>query len=585
MKSSLPSIEVGPQTRSDLLRIVITIITIIAFLFWRFQYGMNRYFDIDEFAHLHWSYNTFLGYRPYTDFFYFFPPLFLYVFFPLFWLIGKSVSILIVARGLSFGIFLISSVVLFFLTKRVKGANVAWLTILLFSFLPIPSDKWIEIRPDLIGILVGLLGMYFLVRGLKEEKAGNFFLTGFFYTTSVLIVPKFIFQFFVAGGIIVFYLLWLKKEVGKVIKPLIFGMIVPSVITFLFLVSYGDLGKSVFLFTKVATEATRVLGSKFPIPANFFFYPNDIYYGAPGMSLPYVANLIIWMAAIIAVVLSVVSFLDEKDKGDCLIKMLLSSTLLINLLTYIHIFPLKHSQYLLPISPFIAYYFALFIEKIIEVSEKIQRVGKIFENIFLLGIIILILLSGREMYRWKLSWPKMDFSYYSRLFGVLPEKEKVYDLTGEAIFSPDGYYFCCIPYGQYEEALTFPIPSLEKELRKNRVKFINIQYDARLSVIPAINQQVIKRYYTVYPLGNPPFLMVAGTMIEFEKGEQEKEIDIIAGGNYRFFWNNGELLGRDVETLLRIDGKRVSSMPLYLAEGKHLITASDKGILKVMYRW
>ncbi|MBI5452438.1 hypothetical protein HY945_03170, partial [Candidatus Gottesmanbacteria bacterium] len=140
-------------------------ILLIIFLLWRFQYGMNRYFDIDEFAHLHWSHNVLVGLRPYTDFFYFLPPLYLYLLIPLFWITGKSVVILLLSRGLSFGIFLLVLGTLFILVKKIRNVQVALLSILILAFLPIPSDKWIEVRPDGVAMLFSLLGMLFLVKG------------------------------------------------------------------------------------------------------------------------------------------------------------------------------------------------------------------------------------------------------------------------------------------------------------------------------------------------------------------------------------------------------------------------------------
>ena len=57
---------------------------IVYLLVWKYRLGVARYFDIDEFAHLHWGYSFFIGEKPYADFFYFFPPFFLYLLKPIF---------------------------------------------------------------------------------------------------------------------------------------------------------------------------------------------------------------------------------------------------------------------------------------------------------------------------------------------------------------------------------------------------------------------------------------------------------------------------------------------------------------------
>lgn len=559
------------------LIIVINIITIIIFLIFRFQYGMNRYFDIDEFAHLHWSYNVFIGLRPYTDFFYFFPPFYLYFLFPLFWLSGKSVAILLLSRGFSFGIFILVVFVLFVLVRRIRNTHVALLSVLILSFLPIPSDKWIEVRPDNIAVFFSTLGMLFLVRSIQEKRKKDIFLAGLFYALGVFLTPKVI---FLAGiGLITVLLM----RFG--IKVFVIGGILPAIATVLLFISYGSLGKSFYLVTKVSTDASIVLGNKFPIPPNFLFYPNDIYYGAPGFSLPWVLNLIIWSVAVIWGIVKLVSFLDKKEKKESLIEFLLAASFWASLFAFVKIFPLRHAQYLMPVSVFIAFYFAdflVFLGSDLKVPKSLTLADK-WTNLVCLSVILILFFAGKQMYDWKLRWPGINMQYYQTLFKLLPDGEKVYDLTGETIFSPDGYYFCCIPYGQYEEVLGQK-PDLERELRQNRVKFVYMQNEERLSVLPQAHDKVLRKYYTIYPSGNPPFLLVSGALVNIEDG-LGKEFDLIADGKYLLIWNNKILTADELLKLVEIDGKKVRENPVNLSEGIHKITVSEKGLMKIMYSW
>jgi len=58
------------------LLIFLCLPTILILIFFRYKLTLTRYFDADEFAHLHWGYSFLTGEKPYTDFFYIFPPYF-----------------------------------------------------------------------------------------------------------------------------------------------------------------------------------------------------------------------------------------------------------------------------------------------------------------------------------------------------------------------------------------------------------------------------------------------------------------------------------------------------------------------------
>ena len=148
---------------------------LILLWYWGFQWSQIHQFDIDEFAHLHWTHNILVGLKPYTDFFYFLPPVYLFVLAPLFFLVGKGVAVVLAARALSFVIFLLSCLFLFLLVKMLRNTETALLATLVFSFLPVPFDKWIEIRPDGIGTLFVLASFFFLIHGLRMKKWCCFF--------------------------------------------------------------------------------------------------------------------------------------------------------------------------------------------------------------------------------------------------------------------------------------------------------------------------------------------------------------------------------------------------------------------------
>src|SRR3989338_7719834 len=86
---------------------VLGILILFYLLGWRLTLGFNRYFDVDEYAHLHYAYNYSQGLSPYTDFFYIFPPFFLIILSPLWILFSNPITVLLEARIVIFIFFLL----------------------------------------------------------------------------------------------------------------------------------------------------------------------------------------------------------------------------------------------------------------------------------------------------------------------------------------------------------------------------------------------------------------------------------------------------------------------------------------------
>ena len=93
------------------------------------------------------------------------------------------------------------------------------------------------------------------------------------------------------------------------------------------------------------------------------------------------------------------------------------------------------------------------------------------------------------------------------IYKTIPSGEYVFDLVGATIFYKDPYYVCCLPYGQYEEAFSFRLPSLARSLMDTQTKYVFPYYDGRLSVLPPLDEQYIREHYTT--LLTDPMIMVA----------------------------------------------------------------------------
>src|SRR3989344_2858226 len=225
----------------------VCLFSLIVQIYFRFNLSLNRYFDVDEYAHLHWAYSTFIGNMPYRDFFYIFPSYFLFPVGIIISIFGRSMKSLLLARGFIFMVQIMSYLILFLWAKKLRGILTALLTLLIFIFLPLPSDKLLEIRPDLLAAVLAMSGLYLFVLAYDAKKARLFFFSGFLLSASIAFVPKTI--FFLIPVLIVLLLKFRKNY-------LFFGLglfLNFLVITGFYLLS-DKFWQAVYLTTKLASD-------------------------------------------------------------------------------------------------------------------------------------------------------------------------------------------------------------------------------------------------------------------------------------------------------------------------------------------
>lgn len=559
--------------------------TILFFFFWRFRLGLHRYFDMDEFAHLHWGYDLFAGLTPYKDFFYFIPPFFLYPIAFIFFLFGRSVMAILQARILMFFVFLGICLVSFLLFKKARNAKIALLSILVMSFLPIPFDKTIEIRPDNIAILFSLIGMYLFILKWSKNARRNLFWSGLFYGISLGFVPKTI--FFLAVPLIVLAYKFIKDariitfpknclQAFKInLQDFLIGLSIPGILVVILLILSGKPSLALLNIFKVSTSTTAVLGAKFYMRPDIFFYPNDTYYGFGGYNLGFWLNLSIYILGSFWAILKTVSIFSHKESERRIQEFLLGASFFLNLYAFVYIYPLKHAQYLLLTLPFLSFYFADMFENL---STRLINSVKL-RNVIFLFFIFIVFVSGRKMMLQKAKWSNQKtFERVDYFLKIIPSTEKIFDLTGETIFFPDGYYFCCLPYGQYEEGIPYQLPNLEKALRDNKVKYVFIQDEGRLSVIPPFQSKIVNSFYVKDKFG----LLISGVNVSFEYPQALKNINLIASGNYQLFWN-GKSIDENLLSLFEVDGVKAGKNIIFLEAGKHTARALEKGELILKY--
>lgn len=584
---------------------------------------MVRYFDSDELTHIHWSHNLVIGSKPYTGFLYFIPPVFLFTLAPLFWISGVSTKILLYTRLFEFGVFVFLLLFLFLFVRKVRNTFVALLALVILLFLPIPGDKFLEVRPDTLSVGCILAGMYFLIKAFEQKKI-YFFLAGFFYLLGVAVSPKTI--FFLPACILVLICMHMKGVLRVIDRRwMIAGAIIPAVWVIGVFLWSGDAAKALYLTISFANTASKVLGTKFFMLANLFFYPNDVYYGLGGLSFPYLFNLLIYITACLWAVVRTVSFYNYDNWKRRVMEMLIAFSFFANLYGFVNVFPLKHVQYLIAVVPFIAFYFADLIDAVrsrIQLNNKTGPVARVSQNhassrsrlnffqsivdsslalpsvkhvleplsratrsIYSVCIIVFVLYMGwlgLQTYQIKRNWN--NSTTYAELSSVLqkvPKDEYVLDLIGTSIFSKDPYYVCCLPYGQYEEAFAFHLPSLPQALKDTQTKYIFVQHAGRTDVLPAQDSKFITKHYLPDPDAYP--LLVAGTKLTFANQWQEQKFTLVADGDYQILFNNLLPPENELKQMITVDGIIPKENPVYLKRGEHKIKVGKEGELTIVY--
>lgn len=455
-------------------------------LYDRYNLGAVRFLDLDEYAHLHWSFNAFSGLVPYKDFFYIFTPFYLYLIAPLILLTGKTFSYVLAARMTSFIIFLVGAVFLFLIAKHQRGTLFGLFTALMFIYLPLPADKWIEIRPDGLGTVLALIGIYLFF-------TSGYFLSGIFLSFGFAVNPKIIFYpLSVIGGWMI-----VKLNIYR-LKHFILGLIIPVIILFTIFMLSGKFETALFSIFRLHQIAGQLMDKNLPMAPNLFFYPNDFYYGTMNTDFNYLTNLFMYVASSLTAILTLLGFmLQSREKR--LTQLVMSFLFLTNIFAYIKIFPLKHTQYLIGVSPFVAYFFS---ELVFLIWEKIKNY-RIARRSFLLIIaffIIFIAAEGHRMNSLKARFNNSDsVLFLNEAKKYFTENEYVWDLTGATLFYKDPYYICCVPYGNYWGALRFPMPDLESELTGKNVKYIFVQDKRMLGILPDEHKNIVNKYYTDIP--------------------------------------------------------------------------------------
>lgn len=435
-------------------------VLLILLVIFRLQISLTRFFDVDEFTYLHWTADMVRGLKPYVDFFLFVPPGFFTFMQPAVRLFWGTPEVLIAGRVVSFVVFLGILGSLGYLWSITRGKKYALLPMIILAFLPMPYDKLLEIRPDNLALLISLIGLISQIRGKN-------FWAGVFYSMSLLVLPKTIPMVLVA-------LLVTRKH----FLSFLLGLFVPFAVFGMWALTLGDFGKVWYSLTKLPFEANQI-GKYFIMEPHLFFFPNASFYGGNGVTPGLLVNHAVWLVGLFTGIIALLTRWNSTD-------LLISGSFFALVYSYVEFFPLKHSQYLIPIAVFVSYYAAVALSKLKEPA------------LFLL--LILFVFIAWDVNRIKLTWTNtVQRNQMVELLKIIPKDSEVFDLEGRLLFWQNSYPICCLPMGSFTPLLSQKPEVLEKVLKKQQTQYIFQGDTGRLATLAASDQAYIREFYQPVP--------------------------------------------------------------------------------------
>ena len=470
-------------------RFITWIITSSLFLVFlgRLHIILTRYFDPDEFAHLHWTYLLVHGALPYRDIFMFHIPVFQWFLAPLFFL-SESASTLILARIIQFVLYITIAFFIFLLTKRItKNNTISLLSSLLFLIFPITFDKSIEIRPDLL-----MMALYIICIYLVAFHKNKLFLSGLLLGFSLLVFPKMIFA---VPSIV---LLLIKdthiSSYKKIAKHFIAGFSLPFFLFLLYLFMNGITKNALTAFMQTSVIAYSGKPRFSPLVA---LSPSPlVYVGTGGISFPWIINTIIFATGLLGLI---PLYRLNKKIFHAFISYLIFGGI------FLFAFPSPYIQYFMPLSMVLSILSALCITSMVHSFPFIVRT---------MGMTIVtgaLVLSFWQQYRLRVDSGSNNLEQVQVITDIIrisKQTETFYDVVGSYVFRPDGYVICCHPYGEFIDRMNPRPISLAQSLVEKQTKFLIMDRTGLLFWLPReddirflLQNYVASDYRKIYTVG------------------------------------------------------------------------------------
>lgn len=480
-------------------------ILVFLWLLWeKLHFGLVRYFDADEMAYLHWAHSVYTGMIPYRDFLSYVPPGFYYALAPLYW-ITHGTDILWVGRVYAFGVFVGITVASMYLFWYIRKSWIAVLAGICTAFLPIPADKFIEIRPDNLAVLTAMMGSVFQIIAIEKGRSRFFWrLSGVLYMSSLLILPKTLPQVFSGLFVALCWWVWGQERMQDrmaMMRAYAVGLCFPLVIFGLWMLVHirgiDQWGTLWYSLIRLPLEVNTI-GALFPMEPYQFFYPNTLLYGADGWNTTLIANHSIWLVGLLVGAMRLVTPMMVNGKKGAWAEVMLGLSFFGYSALFIYGYPMRHEQYLIPIGIFVAWYAA---DAVYMVWKRISD-APASRMIFLLAVVGVLCgivnVSGRMNTQKSVYTNAGDYRLLQEAIRLIPTDAYVFDLVGSTIYFRDPYYVSAVPFGQWEPYLSRPLPSVREALMRTQTGFV---YEGQLKRTESLSSEdrtyIYSRFHSV----------------------------------------------------------------------------------------
>jgi len=477
--------------------ISIFLASIILLAFTVIRSGYFFEFDIDELYHANSVYLLSSGYKPFTDFFLPYSPLFYSFLSPLFHASGFTLDTIQAARVVMIILFVLRIVGASLLIRMLFGKLAALLFLPLFLLDPFTAYVSMQIRPDNFLMTIYVIGLVALTHGLIAQKKYTILLAGIVLGISLIASIKIIPSLGALFLVLFFYRLR-YKFIG--LFELCIGVGLPII---LFSLYYLFNGAFMPMITNLIFDARAINESlKYPVPMGNFYWPSPstIF----GLSFKPILFQYIWALPLLAFAGAYNTLIASDFTSHTLSrKNMFSNVLTVSLgVQWISLFFIRSVfiQYYIPLTWLFALFGAVALATFL---HKVKSYKALYIGTLLLfsGMYCIYLVSSIQanFERAKVTGKETKESIRST-WKYIPENQSVYP---GVLFRPLAYP---IPYG-----FTFyDLPSdlitrygpIQNYLEKERVPYLNI--DGKPWAQPNDEvKQYISSHYTqdeTYPL-------------------------------------------------------------------------------------
>jgi 4-amino-4-deoxy-L-arabinose transferase-like glycosyltransferase len=440
---------------------------LVLFLLGRLQIGFERFFDPDEMANANWAYLIFRGAIPYRDFFYFYTPVFHWLFSIVF-ILPEGPYLILVMRLLIWCMYVTLTYVLYKIVYKISQKRIlALCSCLIFVIFPMTFDKTIDIRPDTLMTLLFFTGVYLLFIADRQDHK-KFFIAGLLISASCLVLMKMIYAF--PALIYLIFSTYRRKHMPEFIHrqlmPFIIGFIIPFIlfIFYLFmnhamLIAWDDIIRVLLMYNFYLGQSFTLLDVLGPWPL--------IYLQNGGVSLPWVIQISIWTLGIFGIPIVIV----QNRRFGIFITVFIVFTL-----AFLFLFERPFVQYFIPLSVIFSITSIYSLESIFNLIKSLQ--GTILFRTTLLAIILIIFLG--------LLSKSFLLQYYERIVPTnteqlevlkqvhehIPKNEPAVDLVGSYVYRFNGFFYNFPLYASVIDKINPKAESLTESLIRTQTKYL-----------------------------------------------------------------------------------------------------------------